>query len=493
MKKTYVTTLLISTAFFMQLGCSKIEDKQVKLRTKYIDNGIFKITVFKDLEQVTLAESKLDSSGWGDLKFEIEKPTLAYIQIDNNYGELYLTPGDDLVINLVKNDSRLFSYNGRGAEANNYIDFAFLASEKIKMANNKPISLLDSIDFFKRYDSLKNFFIDFHKRYTDSVQLKEDLSRFLKEKTALKLLTIRQEYAFMVQNNALNEARVALQVGKPINNGWPSKFNKIADEVPFQMQYIENGSFDYSTLLQLYLYNAVYINNADPKTFKTKDNFVQLDHNIIKQRVSSIEIREYLEAKNIQYWLQVQGINSATDSIYNEFKTEFSKSNYLPALDKIYKEWLALSKGKKAPHFVGETIDKSKFELSDLKGKLVYIDVWATWCGPCVEEIPFAKKLQERFEPNHNIKFLNVSIDNDLAAWRAKVKAEKNWKGIHININGENADIFWRNYKIGGVPKYMLIDNNGDIIDVNASRPSDAKLERQISELLGNTKRFPVQ
>ena len=65
-----------------------------------------------------------------------------------------------------------------------------------------------------------------------------------------------------------------------------------------------------------------------------------------------------------------------------------------------------------APDFSGRTLEGKLISLKDFKGKVVYVDVWATWCGPCVEEIPYAKKLQGTFQEDKVI-FLNVSVDRE--------------------------------------------------------------------------------
>ncbi len=152
----------------------------------------------------------------------------------------------------------------------------------------------------------------------------------------------------------------------------------------------------------------------------------------------------------------------------------------------------ALPKGAPSPLFIDyENIDGSKLSLSSLKGKYVYIDVWATWCGPCKAEIPSLKKIYKDYS-DKNITFISVSIDDDKShkgswekakeSWKTMVKAkELNWVQLFAP-KGWNSQ-FVRDYKINGIPRFILIDTEGNIISPNAPRPSSPKLRELFSSL----------
>jgi thiol-disulfide isomerase/thioredoxin len=137
-----------------------------------------------------------------------------------------------------------------------------------------------------------------------------------------------------------------------------------------------------------------------------------------------------------------------------------------------------------APDIAGTTIDGMPVSLRDLSGKVVYIDVWATWCKPCREEIPHAKRLQKKFAGNSNIVFLNVSVDADLRAWIKMIEGDKEWEGIHINQTQEQRQALWKSYKMYEVPTYIIIDRAGKIVSVQAKKPSDPELQDELKALL---------
>ncbi|MGB0974434.1 MAG: TlpA family protein disulfide reductase [Flavobacteriaceae bacterium] len=116
--------------------------------------------------------------------------------------------------------------------------------------------------------------------------------------------------------------------------------------------------------------------------------------------------------------------------------------------------------------------------LADLKGKYVYIDMWATWCGPCKREIPFLKEVEEKYH-GKNIEFVSISVDKNKEAW-TKMVTEKNLGGIQLH-SGDDRE-FSKAYEITGIPRFILLDPNGNIVDADAPRPSSPKLIELFTE-----------
>ncbi|MCX7550061.1 TlpA family protein disulfide reductase [Xanthomarina sp. F2636L] len=136
-----------------------------------------------------------------------------------------------------------------------------------------------------------------------------------------------------------------------------------------------------------------------------------------------------------------------------------------------------LGKGNPSPQFVDYVNYKGGTNsLSDYKGSYVYIDVWATWCAPCKYEIPFLEKVEKQYH-DKNIKFVSLSIDRiaDEKKWRAMIK-DKNMSGIQLLADNDFESQFVKDYFIYGIPRFILIDPNGNIVNYDAPRPSEEKL-----------------
>jgi thiol-disulfide isomerase/thioredoxin len=137
-----------------------------------------------------------------------------------------------------------------------------------------------------------------------------------------------------------------------------------------------------------------------------------------------------------------------------------------------------------APAFDYENFAGGKTKLADLKGKYVYIDVWATWCGPCRAEIPFLKKAEEQFH-GKNIEFVSISVDvaKDHEKWKTFVK-DKQLGGTQLFAdNNWNSD-FIKAFSINSIPRFILIDPNGNVIDADSARPSSPQLIEKLEKLL---------
>ena len=139
---------------------------------------------------------------------------------------------------------------------------------------------------------------------------------------------------------------------------------------------------------------------------------------------------------------------------------------------------------KKAPNFEYENVAGGKTTLESLKGKYVYVDIWATWCGPCRAEIPSLKAMEEKLH-DKDIAFVSVSVDaeKDHEKWKTFV-AEKQLSGIQLYAGKAVPSEFITAFEVNTIPRFILIDPNGNVVDADAARPSDPRLAAQLDSLL---------
>lgn len=152
------------------------------------------------------------------------------------------------------------------------------------------------------------------------------------------------------------------------------------------------------------------------------------------------------------------------DRLLNDYTDMYNEKQALLALN-----------GKESPKFLDyENNLGGATSLDDLKGKYVYIDMWATWCGPCKVEIPFLKKIEKAYH-GKNIEFVSISIDrkSDYDAWKKMVKEEE-LSGTQLWAKGDEK--FVNDYRITGIPRFILIDPQGKVVNADAPRPSSDDL-----------------
>ena len=165
------------------------------------------------------------------------------------------------------------------------------------------------------------------------------------------------------------------------------------------------------------------------------------------------------------------------------YSRRFPKSPNNEILRAAFKEIKKFNPGEPALDFNFTTLDGKPMKLSDLKGKVVYMDFWASWCGPCKGEMPYAKQLKEYFKDNKDVVFLYVSIDEKEEAWKRGITA-MDISGIHARTPGWAGEISAL-YKISSVPSYFLIDKKGNFVLKKTPRPSQSEeLKKEIEKLL---------
>jgi thiol-disulfide isomerase/thioredoxin len=118
------------------------------------------------------------------------------------------------------------------------------------------------------------------------------------------------------------------------------------------------------------------------------------------------------------------------------------------------------------------------------KGKVIYIDFWASWCLPCKKEMPASLRLNKKFS-DEEIVFVYISIDENTAAWKKSMERMKiKNAGPHFRRNQSEMSDFLKSFYIYTIPHYMIIGKNSQIHNRDALPPSDRKLERQLSKLI---------
>lgn len=135
-----------------------------------------------------------------------------------------------------------------------------------------------------------------------------------------------------------------------------------------------------------------------------------------------------------------------------------------------------LSKGKPAPDFTLRTLDGKKVSLSELKGKVVLVNFWATWCPPCREEMPLFEKVYKKYK-DKGFEILAVSTDSSVEPVKKFVE-EFNVSFPVLLDDGKVSSL----YSIQGLPTSFLIDREGKVVKVRLGKYKE--IERDLKEIL---------
>lgn len=165
----------------------------------------------------------------------------------------------------------------------------------------------------------------------------------------------------------------------------------------------------------------------------------------------------------------------------------FKGSFVFPVMKAAYQykldELTLYAKGLPAYNFFLYDTKENLYSLSDFKGKVVVLDLWAMWCAPCLAEKPHFIKIEEEYKNREDIIFIGVSVDglSRKDVWKNFV-AKKGWKNIELLSNFDES--IMKYYKIEGIPRFMIFDKEGKIVTVDAPRPSEEEFRTLIEQTL---------
>lgn len=238
-------------------------------------------------------------------------------------------------------------------------------------------------------------------------------------------------------------------------------------------------------------YGMLVSDNFDKKIIEEYDKIMGEDESYNEEVLNEVALKVFkaIKSQNIKNSLArevaygINPVNEKSEELYNELMANVTYENFKTELTDKYNKIKTLVKGNASPKFNYENHQGGTTSLDDLKGKFVYIDVWATWCGPCVREIPFLQEVEEKYH-GKNIEFVSISIDDkkDYEKWKTFV-SEKEMGGVQLYADNAWQSQFVKDYAIEGIPRFILIDAEGNIVNADAPRPSDENLIELFDEL----------
>lgn len=203
-----------------------------------------------------------------------------------------------------------------------------------------------------------------------------------------------------------------------------------------------------------------------------------------QQRITNAHIRDYYTYNLTGSLLKSSKDSTLKDSLYHVFMSHATNPAYRKEVETVYRNNHLFGNNMPAPDFTYTCATGGNVSLKSLRGKYVYIDVWATWCGPCKKEIPFLTKLEEEYG-NRNIHFVSLSVDvpADKDKWLDYVKTN-HLKGIQVIAGNAFESDFIKKFNINSIPRFILLAPDGTIIRSDALRPSNPALKEQLDKLL---------
>ncbi len=418
-------------------------------------------------------------------KFGLELEKNAIVELRFKQQQIILFLGKDDKIELSfdgKEVHKAITIKGNREVENDFLEkfyqkFKLDFSSQIMFAkiNEKPIDVLE----MSLYDS-KKAQSDFYRTYPEQGKFSEEFKRYIENQ-------IRWNYWYyilaypVVRGNANTAQTQVISLPTPVLEGLDDK--KIQDETALISSAYRN----------FLIYYVTYFNSKEHGFSKYSDLSKAMDD-------KHLFAREHLPLKSYQYYLAYLLESQCLACLPSTVRNTFAALNITPNSDKytaLVKEKCGELMAKKDEEIIKKKDDNKKWfkavtpkgdtlSLADLKGKVVYLDFWASWCGPCRGEFPYSKQLHDKLtdKQKKDVVFLYISIDEVEGNWRKGMLDLKLENGTNVHSVGGWDSIAAKFFKLQSIPRYMLMNKKGEIIDSNAKRPSDPAIMNDILKLL---------
>lgn len=444
MKKFFSLLMTLFTAVAAFAQASNITGTADKV---FIENvSLYKVLNGR-LQEV--ATSRPDAEGRFAFRFTPEYEGFYVVGIGSpltgmNKYKFYFKGNEELTIKLGRNSCELISSN---SPENKALDKWNKASAEIALKSTSPGTQSTYVDFFPQVESL----------YQQLPALKKGVKTGNKVFDAKFPTLVDYDFAYYAISYNL----------------MPRSAHPDADEMSPYYQQFNADQFMTEELLNL-PYGDRFLNNLVINKNMGKSGFPKED--VVVASIPSDKLKgQYVVAK-MERIRSMEELLVAKD-MYQKYITLPEQIERVAAVEAK----LAQTKGgAPAVNFAYNDINGKTTSLKDLRGKVVLVDMWATWCGPCRAEEPYWEKLNEEYK-GKDVAFVGVSVDQEKDKWEEYVKT-KALKGIQLHAGPDN--MLSTAYKVTGIPRYILIDKQGNIIAADSPRPSNPKLKELINSWL---------
>jgi thiol-disulfide isomerase/thioredoxin len=408
-------------------------------------------------------EIKINTDGTFTDTLKLVQSGFYTLKIGRETSSVYLKNGYDLKMTIDTNQfDETITYNGLGATENNYLAAKSLNNEAAKA---------DPVAFYGREEAnFKTLLENIRKNNTKAL---EALEKADQDFVALEQKNLEYDaYADLNTYEAAHAYYAKMPDYKVSDNFLPSELTTMK----YEDANAYNNSASYKQLAFGNTLDGIFETIGDDYNNATADDLKVIKD--IKIPALKNDVVAYLGK------FMVSPSNPNMKDIHAFLVGNSSKDETKKSLNETYEKNKSLVMGMPSPQFVNyENHKGGNTSLDDLKGKYVYIDVWATWCGPCKREIPFLKEVEKQYH-GKNIEFVSTSIDvaKDHSTWVEMVKNEQ-LGGVQLMADNDWKSKFVTDYAIEGIPRFILVDPNGNIVTADAPRPSDPKLVEMFNAL----------
>lgn len=245
---------------------------------------------------------------------------------------------------------------------------------------------------------------------------------------------------------------------------------------------LSNSSEQYS-MLKTILFDIIYLDKADKSRSKRVYNISEIYKNL-PNKISSNDLVKKFRIICLEEMIEQGNPLDEVIKLLDKFNLEYSDSNFQNYFQT--KHLIELKKKYNSSNELnlldsnGQAISFNNLK-NNLKGNVIYIDFWASWCAPCRKAMPASKKILNELYEKEKVVFIYLSIDTDNEAWKnaSKVEGIESYKHNYLILNQDKSE-FMNNLKVTEIPRYMIFDTNGKLVEDNAPGPTSKNIKNNL-------------
>lgn len=431
-------------------------------------------------QQAYLAE--INNDGTYRLSF-LKTNTQDVMLLYNNQLELFLAePGNHTQVNFDADDLAGMKFAGDGAKLNT-------AFKIYQNAKDNDSTLARQRNSSSRYDAFakseKDNGPEAHKKFLSERYAKESLflTNYFNQHQVSPVLkkwaTVDLKYEYL--NNLMRYVWL-----HPLSNNVKRDSFKVADSYYDFIKPGDLNTFEGPISSNYGDYVKEFGNYIESKNFGKSYSVDTLVDLLLKEPAG---LKRDIILSNTMYGVIDAGALDFVKPYLDKYKTAVQQPQFKANVIKAYEDRLYKLNNYTLPaaaqiNDVPKTTRDSVFNkiLAKYAGKVVYVDFWATWCGPCRGEMPNSKVLHKSLA-GKDVVFLYLGVQCEEKTWKAAI-AEMGIEGEHFLLNNNDFNAVSAKFQISGIPRYLLIDKQGRVFDPNAKRPGDNALKSDIEKLL---------
>lgn len=448
-------SLILTIACALCAACQSPKPTEtVHLKGQLVEMGTNPVTMAYNGTASMLGDSRdilihTDENGYFDTLITLKEPT--YFNISRN--TLYLTPGDDMTVHITTNNKEA-TFQGIGAQANNYMKYRLFpkGGSYIEGGNNLRGS------------------------FEETKALVDSLAEIRKNELA-HLDSVSEEF------KQLENARIQADVLNSYLSylSYASAYSRDTDRETIRQQYEEfkQKITPYTQAMFPSLMDERFLNVAVVR---------DVLHNLFDERNAAWTERLNIPARTQELYeaykhvslLRRQADKATIDSV-ETFIASMQYPDLANELNLKVKQVSQLLPGKPAFDMKLTNVEGNVHRLSEFKGKVLYLDFWATWCGPCIQESPYFEALSKEYA-GKDIVFIPISQDTNQKAWKGYLETHKKELPQYNSVDNTART----NWQIFYIPRFVVIDKDFNIADAYAPVPSDKEAIKTILDTLLN-------